>query len=77
MPQFYSDIDDLADCLENFSHQDNVIATTEYSYSNMQEIFDMQRLSGYVCALTVSETNLHCADANRQVGGSIQAFTSM
>ena len=42
----------------------------------MQEIFDMQRLSGLICAQSVTETNLHCTDANRQVGGSA-AFTSM
>ena len=77
MPQFYADIGDLADCLENYSHQDDVISSTEYSYSNMQEIYDAQRLSGLICASSVSETNIHCADANRQVGGSISAFTSM
>ena len=65
MPSFFADIDDMADCLENFSHQDDVIASTEYAFANMQEIFDMQRLSGVISALTITETNLHCADGNR------------
>ena len=66
MPHFFGEIDDLADCLENFSHQDDVITSTEFAYANMQEIFDMQRLSGLICAHSVAETNLHCAEANRQ-----------
>ena len=35
MPHFYADIDDMADCLENFSHQEDVIDSTEYAYANM------------------------------------------
>ena len=77
MPHFYADIDDMADCLENFSHQEDVISSTEYAYANMQEIFDMQRLGGVICAQSITETNLHCADANRQQSGNMAAFTSM
>ena len=35
IPQFFGDIDDLADCLDNFSHQDDVRASTTYQYGNM------------------------------------------
>ena len=66
MPQFYGDIDDLAECLDNFSHQDDVGASTTWQHANMQEIFEMQQLSGLICSQSVSETNLHCAEATRQ-----------
>lgn len=65
MPQFYGAVDDMADELELMSQQDEVINQVSYSYSNMQEISQMQELSGLICALGITETNLHCKDARQ------------
>ena len=73
MPQFFGDVCDMADSLEYMSHQDDVIGKTTYSYSNMQEISQMQELSGLICALGITETNLHCKDARQDRMITMQA----
>lgn len=73
MPQFFGDIGDMADALEFMSHQDNVIASVDYNYSNMQEIGQMQNLSGYICASGVAESNLHCLEARQDRMVTMQA----
>ena len=77
MPTFYAEIDEMAQCLENYSQQDEVLSQLEYSYSSQQEIFDLKRLNGVICGLSITETNLHCLDANRQKGSNQNAFSSM
>lgn len=66
MPEFFGDIEDLADCLDNFSHQDDVTSSTTFHHANMQELYDLERLSGLICGQSVTETNLHCAKLSRQ-----------
>jgi len=73
MPQFYADIGDMADALEYMSHQDSVTSQLSYSYSNMQEISQMQQLSGHICALGITETNLHCLEARQDRMVTMQA----
>ena len=65
MPQHYSDIGDLADSLEYFSHQDAVDHQVSYNYANMQELSQMAQLSGLICAQGITETNLHCLEAKQ------------
>ena len=73
MPQFYGDVGDMADALEFMSHQDDVCSQVSYSYANMQEISQMQQLSGHVCGLAVCETNLHCLETRRDRMVTMQA----
>ena len=77
MPTFFADIDEMADCLESFSQQDGVISSLEYSYSSQQEIYELKRLSSVLCGLSMTETNLHCLDANKGKGTNQNAFTCM
>ena len=72
-PQFFADISELADSLEIMSHQDEVNCQVSYSYSNMQEISQMQQLGGLICALGVTETNLHCMEARQERMVTMQA----
>ena len=65
MPGFFGDIGDLADCLETYSHQDSVTASTEYSFAMQQEIYDSERLAALINAMALTETNLHCKDAQK------------
>ena len=66
MPEFFGDIADLADCLDNFSHQDDVAASTTFHHANIQELYALQTLGGLICGQSVTETNLHCAKLSRQ-----------
>jgi hypothetical protein len=66
MPGFFAEIDEFADCLDCFSHEDGVRAKLEYSYAMQQEIYEFERHSSLTCALALTETNLHCKDAQRK-----------
>jgi hypothetical protein len=72
MTSFFAEIDELADCLETFSHQDGVGAKIDYSFAMQQEIYEFERLSSLVCAKAVTETNLHCKEAVKQKNAMFQ-----
>jgi hypothetical protein len=63
MPGFFGDIGELADCLETFSHQDGLTSQLDYSYAMQQEIFDSEKLSCLIVAQALTDSNLHCKDA--------------
>lgn len=73
MPGFFGDIGDLADSLDMMSQQDSVVGQLSYSYANQSEIYQMQELSGLICAQGVAETNLHCLDAKQDRMVTMQA----
>ena len=73
MPGFFGDIADMADSLDMMSQQDSVVSQLSYSYANQSEIYQMQELSGLICARGVAETNLHCLDAKQDRMVTMQA----
>lgn len=69
LPGFFGDICDLADCLETFSHQDNVESQLTYSYSNQSEIQSAHELNAVICATGVLDSNVHCKNMQKSKAG--------
>jgi len=63
----------MADALEHMSHQDDIACSTSYSFSNMMEINQMKELSGFICAVGITETNLHSYEAGQNRMVTMQA----
>ena len=64
MLNFFNDIGDVADCLEIYSDCDNVQSQLTYSYNHHQYVYEIEEVNALVCALGITETNMHVLSKN-------------
>lgn len=63
MPQFFGDIEDMANCLDTMSENDYTQTKLSYEYSTIQQAYDVQQLCSLTCAMALTETNLHIMES--------------
>ena len=65
MPDFFSSIEEYADTIETFSHQEWVSESCPYSYDRLQYISELQDSCALCETLALTENNLHGQSSNK------------
>ena len=60
---FFGDIGDLANTLEDYSMSEYVSSKIEYDYLNYQEIYELKNLGALIAAKSTTEYNLHVSES--------------